>query len=127
MARKRVRRQQRSWNRWLYMMIAFMAVGFMGAAGFHPFGPALAQANEAVHTWQPFSFMSDPSYNTGERVALIVNVIIAFAGLGYALMLVKEVYRADTGTPRMQEITQAVRERADAYLKRQLTTVAVLL
>src|SRR5262249_35682624 len=39
----------------------------------------------------------------------------------------KEVYSADTGTPRMQEITRAVREGADAYLKRQLTTVGILI
>src|SRR5262249_7084805 len=37
------------------------------------------------------------------------------------------VYGADTGTPRMREITKAVREGADAYLKRQFTTVAVLI
>src|SRR5207249_1070266 len=55
------------------------------------------------------------------------NVVIALAGLGYALMLVKEVYGAGTGTSRMQEIAQAVREGADAYLKRQLTTVGLMI
>src|SRR5262249_6989486 len=33
----------------------------------------------------------------------------------------------DTGTPRMQEITRAVREGADAYLRRQFTTVGILI
>jgi len=71
--------------------------------------------------------MSDPTYSGMERIALILNVVVAIAGLGYALMLVNEVYGADTGTPRMQEITRAVREGADAYLKRQFTAVGVLI
>ena len=42
-------------------------------------------------------------------------------------MLVKEVYGAGIGTLRMQEIAQAVREGANAYLRRQFRTVGVLI
>ncbi len=77
---------------------------------------------------EPFSaFRGDPDYTVTEQIALILNVVIALAGLVYAGMLVKQVYAADTGTIRMQEITRAIREGADAYLKRQFTTVAILI
>jgi K(+)-stimulated pyrophosphate-energized sodium pump len=102
-------------------MLAFMLVGIIGAAG----GPDNA-SNVTHAAWQPFSFLG-PQYNAFEKVALILNVVIALAGLGYALMLVREVYGAETGTLRMQEIARAVREGADAYLKRQFTTVGILI
>src|SRR4051794_1390721 len=107
-------------KRWLWTMLAFMIVGIMGANGVGATAPT-------GHEWAPFSFMTDPTYSFGERVALIMNVVIALAGLGYAYMLVKEVYGADTGTSRMQEIAQAIREGADAYLGRQFRTVGILI
>jgi K(+)-stimulated pyrophosphate-energized sodium pump len=107
-------------GRWFWMMAAFLAVGLMGANGMD------APSSASHGGWSPFSFLG-PDYDAFEKVALILNVVIALAGLGYALMLVKEVYGAETGTSRMQEIAKAVREGADAYLKRQLTTVAILI
>ena len=62
-----------------------------------------------------------------EKIALVSNVFIALAGLIYAWLLVKEVYGAPKGTPRMQEIAQAVREGANAYLYRQFRVVGVLI
>jgi K(+)-stimulated pyrophosphate-energized sodium pump len=114
------------------MMLAFLAIGFMGANGV-----GSSAGGDTGHGWEPFSFLTQqvklpsgevvPAYSTYEKIALILNVVIALAGLGYAAMLVKEVYGADTGTPRMQEIAQAVREGANAYLRRQFTTVAILI
>jgi K(+)-stimulated pyrophosphate-energized sodium pump len=104
------------------MMLAFLVIGIMGAAG-----PGGDQPAKAASGWQPFSFWTDPNYSTYEQIALLLNVVIALAGLGYAAMLIKEVWRSDTGTPRMQEIARAVREGAMAYLKRQFTTVAILI
>src|SRR3970282_1663448 len=60
-------------------------------------------------------------------MALIANVVVALAGLGYALTLVGQVKNAPEGTPRMQEIARAVREGANAYLYRQFRVVAVLI
>lgn len=123
MENKQTPRSARLSKKWLWLMLAFVAIGLMGASG----GGLPGGAEAASHAWERFSFMTDPTYSTMERIALILNVIIALAGLGYALMLVKEVYGADTGTPRMQEITRAVREGADAYLKRQFTAVGILI
>jgi len=77
--------------------------------------------------WQPFEFLTSTKYATYERVLLWVVLAIAIGALVYAGSLVAFVYRADTGTKRMQEIAAAVREGANAYLKRQLSTVAVLI
>jgi K(+)-stimulated pyrophosphate-energized sodium pump len=114
-------------KRWLWMMVAFLAIGMMGAARGVSGVSETGQTRAAAEGWQPFSFMTDPTYNTMERIALILNVVIALAGLGYALMLVKEVYGTDKGTSRMQEIAAAVREGANAYLRRQFTTVGILI
>jgi K(+)-stimulated pyrophosphate-energized sodium pump len=112
--------QARFGKRWLWTMLAFMVVGIMGANGVGASAPS-------THDWVPFGFMSDPTYSIGERIALIMNVVIAIAGLVYAYMLVQEVYGADTGTSRMKEIAQAIREGADAYLGRQFRTVGILI
>ena len=108
--------------RWLFLMIAFLVVGIMGARSS---GAASATHADETHVFRPFAFWSDPVYTPPEKFALILNVIVAIAGLVYAWMLVKEVYGADTGTSRMKEIAQAVREGADAYLYRQLSTVGI--
>src|SRR5579859_2922838 len=113
MSNRQVPGANRFSRRWLWTMLAFMVVGIMGAEGVGASAPTTTG-----HEWVPFSFLSDPNYSTGEQIALILNVIIALAGLGYAAMLVKEVYGTDTGTRRMQEIAQYVREGADAYLFR---------
>src|SRR6266852_9932927 len=111
---------RRAFQRSFWMMVAFMVIGLLGMSGCSAIGPT-------AHDWRPFGFMSDPDYNLFERFALIANVLIAFGGLYYAYHLIKEVYGAETGTPRMQEIARAVREGAMAYLKRQFTTVAILI
>jgi K(+)-stimulated pyrophosphate-energized sodium pump len=74
-----------------------------------------------------FSFLSSPHYALHERIALFALIVTALGALVYAGSLVAFVYRADTGTNRMKEIAAAVREGANAYLKRQLSTVAVLI
>ncbi len=87
---------------------------------------AAEAAGEAVKVtlWEP---LVSSRYVWYEKVALVTNVFIALAGLAYALMLVKQVRTADQGTKRMQEIAQAVREGANAYLYRQFRVVGVLI
>src|SRR6185312_10835571 len=44
----------------------------------------------------------------------------------YGVWAIGSVMRADAGSPKMQEISLAVREGAQAYLKRQYTTIGIV-
>lgn len=48
---------------------------------------------------------------------------IAFLGLLYALFLRKQILAEDKGTAKMQEVWEAIRQGANAYLTRQLRTI----
>ena len=85
-----------------------------------------AAAPEHHFTW--FSPLVDNvKFNPVERAALIVVMVIAIAGLLYASMLAKQVKKADSGTPKMQEIANAVREGANAYLGAQFRKIGPLI
>ncbi len=92
-----------------------------------PAPAAVAAAPVVEHEFKPFSVFTDAKYNTMERTCLIVVLVIAVAGLGYALMLVGQVKRADQGTAKMKEIAAAVREGADAYLWAQFKKIGPLI
>ncbi|HML07659.1 MAG TPA: sodium-translocating pyrophosphatase [Xanthobacteraceae bacterium] len=53
-------------------------------------------------------------------------VLCGVLALVYAIWATFTVMRADPGSQRMQEISAAVREGAQAYLRRQYTTIAVV-
>ena len=52
--------------------------------------------------------------------------IAGVAAVLYAIYLVWDVLRRDTGTPEMQDVSSMIFEGAMAFLKRQYTTIAVL-
>ena len=112
--------------------LAAMAVCF-GAAWFaRPlFGQSELAAGPAAPAPEPafkfFALFSDPKYTHLEIFALLTVLCIAVAGLLYALLLVRQVKRADQGTPRMQAISAAVREGADAYLAAQFRKIGPLI
>src|SRR6476660_4684090 len=58
----------------------------------------------------------------------VLSVIIACGLLAivYGIWAIASVMRADPGSPKMQEIAAAVREGAQAYLKRQYTTIGIV-
>src|SRR5260370_523188 len=58
--------------------------------------------------------------------ALWVIVLCGALSIVYAIWATASVMKADAGNPRMQEIAAAVREGAQAYLKRQYMTIAVV-
>ena len=68
-----------------------------------------------------------PGASSFEIIAIWIVLAIAFFGLGYALLLRKQVLACDTGTPKMQEVWGAISEGANAYLKRQLKTIIPLI
>jgi len=52
---------------------------------------------------------------------------IAIAGLLYAVLLSRQILKADAGNEAMQEVSHAIREGAGAYLNRQLRTIVVFI
>ncbi|MBP5403779.1 MAG: sodium-translocating pyrophosphatase [Elusimicrobiaceae bacterium] len=62
-----------------------------------------------------------------EQYALFGVLAIAIAGLLYALFLRRQVMNEDAGSAKMQEVWSAIREGANAYLKRQLKTILPLI
>jgi K(+)-stimulated pyrophosphate-energized sodium pump len=58
--------------------------------------------------------------------ALWLIVLCGVLAIVYAIWAIRSVLAADAGSPRMQEISAAVREGAQAYLKRQYTTIGIV-
>jgi K(+)-stimulated pyrophosphate-energized sodium pump len=105
---------------WGPVVLAAVCAVLLGA------GPAGDPA-PAAPGWHPFGFVTDPAYGVLEKGGLFACLLVSFAGLGYAAKLMREVYAADAGTPAMREVAEAVRQGANAYLRRQFTVIAVLI
>jgi K(+)-stimulated pyrophosphate-energized sodium pump len=58
-----------------------------------------------------------------EIVAIWSVLCVAILGLLYAIFLRRQIMREDKGTPKMQEVWNAIREGADSYLGRQLRRI----
>ena len=58
--------------------------------------------------------------------ALGLIVVCGLLAVAYGIWAIMSVMSADAGSARMQEIAAAVREGAQAYLKRQYTTIAIV-
>src|SRR5690349_23847060 len=58
--------------------------------------------------------------------ALWLIVACGVLSILYAIWAIRSVLAADPGNPRMQGIAGAVREGAQAYLKRQYTTIGIV-
>ena len=58
--------------------------------------------------------------------ALWLIVLCGALSILYAIWATSSVMKADAGNPRMQEIAAAVREGAQAYLRRQYTTIGIV-
>ena len=61
--------------------------------------------------------------NTFEQVAVVLVLVVAFIALAYAWILRGIVMKKDKGTPKMQEVWNAIRVGADSYLARQLKSI----
>ena len=66
-----------------------------------------------------------PSLGTSSLTIVGVIAAIAVVSLVFALVLRRQVLAAGEGTPRMQEIAQAVQEGAQAYLNRMFRTLVL--
>src|ERR1700730_14067360 len=69
-----------------------------------------------------------PAYagNDDGRIYLWIALVVGVLELGAALMLARSVIAQDTGTAEMQVISNAIREGAEAFLKRQYRTIGAL-
>ena len=54
-----------------------------------------------------------------EAVAIWAVFGVAILGLLYAIFLRSQILREDKGKQKMQEVCNAIKEGADAYLRRQ--------
>src|SRR3990172_1645917 len=57
---------------------------------------------------------------------MILIFAISVLGLLFAFYLMRDVLKRDTGTPAMREISDAIRQGAEAFLRRQNRTIAYL-
>ncbi len=62
-----------------------------------------------------------------EAIAIWTVFGIAIIGLLYALVLRSQILREDKGTEKMQEVWGAIKDGADAYLKKQLRSILPLI
>ena len=68
---------------------------------------------------------SAPDMNDG-RMYLWVAIAVALIALVLAGLLARAVIAADSGTAEMQAISNAIREGAEAFLKRQYQTIGII-
>jgi K(+)-stimulated pyrophosphate-energized sodium pump len=61
--------------------------------------------------------------NSFEQIAVVGVVVVAFISLIYAWLLRGNVLKKDKGTPKMQEVWNAISIGSDSYLNRQLKTI----
>ncbi len=64
-----------------------------------------------------------PGLEPFEAIAIWSVLGVAILGLLYAVLLRSQIMREDKGTAKMQEVWNAIRTGADAYLKRQLRSI----
>jgi K(+)-stimulated pyrophosphate-energized sodium pump len=73
-------------------------------------------------------FQSDNAVTTtGDgRLYLWIAIAVAIVALGLAFLLARAVIASDSGTVEMQAISNAIREGAEAFLKRQYQTIGLI-
>lgn len=59
-------------------------------------------------------------------IQLIIVIIVSILALILAAILAKSVLSQDEGTPQMKEVADAIRVGAEAFIKRQYSTIAIL-
>ncbi len=64
-----------------------------------------------------------PSFQQGDIVVLLIVLGISLLAIAYGAYLVVSVLKEDSGTEAMRQVSQAVREGAFAYLRRQFKTM----
>jgi len=71
--------------------------------------------------------MSEMGLTSFETIAIWAVFAVAWLGLGYAVFLRSQILREDKGTEKMQEVWNAIKDGADAYLRKQLRSILPLI
>ena len=81
----------------------------------------------AVALQQALPATSSATSSTDDgRLYLWIAIAVALLALAFAFFLARQVISSDAGTPDMQAISNAIREGAEAFLKRQYQTIAII-
>ena len=62
-----------------------------------------------------------------EKIAIWAVFGVAWLGLAYAVFLRSQILREDQGTAKMQEVWNAIKDGANAYLQKQLRSILPLI
>jgi K(+)-stimulated pyrophosphate-energized sodium pump len=71
--------------------------------------------------------MSEMGLTQFETIAIWAVFAVAWLGLGYAIFLRSQILREDRGTEKMQEVWNAIKDGANAYLQKQLRSILPLI
>ena len=74
----------------------------------------------------PVALRLQPVDGNDGRIYLWIAIAVALVALGLAFALARAVIASDSGTTEMQAISNAIREGAEAFLKRQYQTIAII-
>ena len=69
---------------------------------------------------------TDSLHTNSDSLYLWIALAIGVLGLIAALVFARSVLSSDTGTPDMQRISNAIREGAEAFMRRQYGTIAMI-
>lgn len=61
-----------------------------------------------------------------ETSGLILSMLCALVGLGYAFHLIRGIFAQPAGNERMKQIAGAIEEGAKAYMHRQITAISII-
>ena len=61
-----------------------------------------------------------------DRLVLLIVIAICIIALVLAAILTRNLLSQDEGTPKMREVADAIRVGAEAFIKRQYSTIAIL-
>ncbi len=60
------------------------------------------------------------------ETALLVVIVICIIALALAALLARNLLSQDEGTPKMREVSDAIKVGAEAFIKRQYSTIAII-